>query len=523
MSSHTQRLIDALSVPSVYPHPVDRVDVIQTHISVVFLAGEFVYKIKKPLNMGFLDYTTLEKRRFFCRQEVDLNSRFSQGIYLDVVMIHQDSSGINLAGSGDVVEVAVLMKKIPEDKVLKNMLLKDLVEDHHMLELARQLKDFHDSATQSEHISLFGAPEVIHQNLSENFEQVQKYVGVSIQKDLLKEISSGSFEFLGKYLPDLRTRVKNGCIRDLHGDLHSEHIVFLEKVMLVDCIEFNDRFRFSDVVSDLAFLLMDIDYLGFPRLSARLHQYYNDSLTDEFISALYRFYKSYRAFVRGKVNSFSLNEAEMSMEQRQKAGISAQNYFKLSAHYLRNEQRPFLMVMCGLMGTGKSFLAEKITRRIDSLVIRSDVVRKQMLGLETSQRKYDDYGGGIYSPSITEDTYNRMFDMASEHLNQGTSVILDASFSSYHHRHAARQIASRTGSNFLLVRLTAPEQVIRERLEKRSLITNEPSDGRWELFHDQKKRFHEIGDSEQADLIVLDSSALHGEELGNLVRRAFLS
>ena len=521
MSSQIRFLIDALSDPSVYPQPVDKIHVIQTHISVIFIAGDFVYKIKKPLNLGFLDYTTLEKRRFFCQQEVTLNSRFSQGIYLGVVDICVQNSRINLAGQGDIIEVAVLMKKIPEDRVLKTLLLRDEIEDSHILDLARRLEHFHSNAPQGKHISLFGAPEVIHQNLTENFEQVRNYVGLCIEQDVLDGISSRSFEFLGKYLPDFRGRVEKGFIRDLHGDLHTEHIVFLEEVMLVDCIEFNDRFRYSDIVSDLAFLLMDLDYLGFPGLSDKLHLHYSRDCDQDFVAGLYGFYKSYRAFVRGKVNSFALGEAEIPEDMKTAAMKSSRDYFKLSAWYLNIRKNPLLIVMCGLMGAGKSFIAKKLAGRTGATLIRSDVARKQILGLQVSDRRQEDYDQGIYSPNVTQDTYSYMFEQASGILGQGASVIIDASFASRDYREMARKTADLNHARFALIYVTAPDNVIRDRLTLRELDPNEPSDGRWELFHEQKSHFQEIQPSESTDLNTYESSRHSETELGNLVRNIF--
>lgn len=523
VTDHVRFLIESLSEPSIYPGNVDRIEVIQTHISIVFIAGDYVYKIKKPLNLGFLDYTTLEKRRFFCQQEVTLNSRFSEGIYLDVVDIFSGECGVGFSGPGKVIEAAVLMKRIPEDRILKNLLIEQGLDDEQLTHLAQRLNAFHAQAPRSHHISQFGSPEVIHRNITENFEQARNFVGVTIEQKLLDKISSGSFEFLGKYLPNFRDRVKDGFIRDLHGDLHSEHIVFLDKVMLVDCIEFNDRFRYSDVISDIAFLLMDMDYLGFPVLSSKLNNIYAQQCEDDFLCGLYRFYKSYRAFVRGKVNCFALNEPEISPAARTLAKQSAEEYFKLSAWYLTNDPRPCLVVMCGLMGSGKSFTAQKLAERTGFQVLRSDVIRKQMLGMETSQHRFDDYAKGIYSEDVTNRTYYQMFDMASKYLKQGVSVILDASFIRFEHRNLAFETASESGSRFSLVQVCAPDEVIRQRLDERVRSSNDPSDGRWDLFQDQKTHFDEIKASELENFFSLDGSNHSESEIGRLVRRLLFS
>lgn len=519
VSDHVRLLIESLTNPSIYPGHVERVDVVQTHISVVFIAGDLVYKIKKPLNLGFLDYTTLEKRRFYCHQEVALNSRFSEGIYLDVVNIFSSASGIGFSGPGDIIETAVLMKRIPDDRILKNIIINRGLDDEQLTHLANRLNAFHASAPSSHRVSQYGSPEVIHRNLTENFEQTRSFAGITIDRKLLEEIAAGSFEFLGKYLPNLKDRVKKGFIRDVHGDLHSEHIVFLDRVMLVDCIEFNDRFRYSDVISDIAFLLMDMDYLGFPLLSTKLNNLYANQCEDDFVCGLYRFYKSYRAFVRGKVNSFALNESEISPAVRNTARQSARDYFRLSAFYLRNETRPCLVVVCGLMGSGKSYIAQKLSQRTGFKVIRSDVIRKQMLGIETSQHMFDDYAKGIYTEDVTSQTYRRMFELASEYLRQGESVVLDASFARFEHRLQANRMATESGARRWLIQTTAPDEEIRRRLDERIRYTDDPSDGRWELYQRQKLHFDEIKSSESENFFSCDSSDQLELELGRMVRR----
>jgi len=320
-----EALIRALSNPIVYPNQPQSVQVIQTHISVVFIAGKLVYKVKKPLNLGFLDFTTLEKRRHFCEQEVKLNSRFSEGIYLGVVSICQSGSGVNLSGDGEEIEVAVLMSLIPEDRIMTNMLKHDLITGEILDKIADKIAYFHSNAARGPGIASFGSIEVIYQNLRENFDQVIPFVGRTIDEDTYDQISQLSLDFVDLHKELFPDRMKGGFIRDCHGDLHVDHVVILDRIMLVDCIEFNDRFRYSDTVADLAFLLMDLDFQGYPAFAKYLAEKYAHTSGDAGLPNLVRFYQSYRAVIRGKVLGFELDESEISGAERDAAVTTARD------------------------------------------------------------------------------------------------------------------------------------------------------------------------------------------------------
>ncbi len=272
MSDALAELIRDMSDPAIYPERPESVEVVHTHISVVFLAGDLVYKIKKPLNFGFLDFTSHEKRKFFCNQEVLLNSRFSQGIYLGVVGIFRGRSGINLAGEGEEIESAVLMRRIPADCLLLEILRQDKAGPELIDRIADRIAYFHSQAVGGKDIDTFGSPQVVRHNLRENFEQTRPYVGRTIDQAIFDEILELSRQFLDEKHDLIQKRVAKGHIRDCHGDLHLDHVVVLDEVMLYDCIEFNDRFRYGDTASDLAFLLMDLDYRGYPAFSKQVRE-----------------------------------------------------------------------------------------------------------------------------------------------------------------------------------------------------------------------------------------------------------
>jgi uncharacterized protein len=518
MTGGLEKLITALSDPAVYPHGPDSVQVVHTHISVVFLAGELVYKVKKPLNLGFLDFTTLELRRRFCNQEVLLNSRFSEDIYLGVVSIYEGNSGINLAGQGREIEVAVLMRRIPEHEVMKAMLEKDLVTPSMLDRLARRIASFHAEASSGGAITHFGSPEVIFHNLKENFVQAESFVGRTISGETLDRITSLSLEFVSTNEPLIRKRMREGFIRDCHGDLHLDHVVITNGIVLVDCIEFNDRFRYGDTASDLAFLLMDLDFRGFPAYSDRISSAYAEHSGDRDAPVLLGFYKSYRAFIRGKVLGFELDEEEISSEEKASAKRTATHYFQLALACLAPPQKPVLIAFCGLMGTGKSYLAAKLSKRLGIEHLKSDVLRKEIRGVSPDKHLLDKYGEGFYTSKATDRVYEVLLGKARQALEERRSLILDASFMRYGYRSGARALAEESNARFRIIGCAAPAEVIKHRLDERHLRPGEPSDGRWEIFREQESRFEPIRAGERADYREWDSTSDPDAFLIDLVR-----
>ncbi len=518
MTARIDELIRALSDPTIYPHRPRSVQVVQTHISVIFIAGELVYKIKKPLDFGFLNFTTLEKRRYYCNQEVKLNSRFSENIYLKVLSITADEDGPNLDGRGEEIEVAVLMRRIPHERIMINMLEQDQVTPDILNRLADRIAYFHSQAHRGPQITSFGSTEVIYQNLKENFEQTTRYVGLTIDQGAHSEISALAYDFLSTHAHLFRQRMSGGFIRDCHGDLHLDHVVILNGIILYDCIEFNDRFRFGDTAADLGFLLMDLDYRGYPAYARQIAQRYAESSGDHQILKLLGFYKAYRAFVRGKVLGFALDEPEIAEPEKIVAVDEARNYYRLSLACLERPGPPILIVMSGLTGTGKSYLSERLGKRLGIEPLRSDVARKQIQGLSSLEHQLDNYGTGIYTPKSTELTYKALFERARRSLELGESVIIDASFMSFRRRMQAKELAAKERARFMIVECVAPERVIQTRLENRAKDRTEPSDGRWEIFLHQRTDFEPICDDERDYHRSWDSTGELNPFLTSLVR-----
>jgi len=328
-------IINDLQNPDSLPDKTGSVSVVQTHISIVFVADEFVYKVKKPVNFGFLDFSTLEKRKYYCHQEIKLNRRLSKGVYIDVLPITFDRDKYTMRGGGqEVMEYAVKMKRIPNEKLMKSRFERGKLTVDHLKEVAGVLARFHSNAHRSPEIDQFGSPENFRVNTDENFEQVEKYIGVSIKENEFKALKIWTDDFYRSNRELFFKRIGQGRVRDCHGDLHMEHICFTEPLSIIDCIEFNDRFRYSDTVADIAFLLMDLEYHGGDNFSKVLWDEYKELAEESNVDSLLTFYKVYRAFVRGKVNSFQVDDDNIGPEKKDEAVQTAKKYFQLAYSYI---------------------------------------------------------------------------------------------------------------------------------------------------------------------------------------------
>ena len=329
-------LLTDLLDPSSFPDSAQKVLVVQTHISVVFVAEAFVYKVKKPVNFGFLDFSTLEKRKYYCHQEVKLNRRLSKGLYVDVVPITFDGRRHHVGGgAGEIVEYAIKMRRIPEDRLMKSVYERGELHRGHLEGLSKVLSGFHATAERSEEIETYGRPEKARVNTDENFVQVEKYIGMTLSQEDFCALRNWTGDFYTSFPHLFHERIRKGRIRDCHGDLHMEHICLTEGFPIFDCIEFNDRFRYADTLSDIAFLLMDLDYHGGEHWSLILWDAYRRQAGEREEEPLLPFYKVYRAIVRGKVNSFQLDDPTIDPEGKKQAQTKAQRYFALARSYIR--------------------------------------------------------------------------------------------------------------------------------------------------------------------------------------------
>ena len=327
-------MVQALLEVKAYPDTPQGVEMVQTQMSFVFLADDYVYKVKKPVNLGFLDYTTLDKRHFYCQREVELNQRLCPEVYLGVVPITQDKGDILIEGQGKVIEYAVKMRRLPQEAMMDVLLTSNQVSPEMVISVAQKLAEFHQKAETSATISAFGNLDTITKNTEENFSQTEKYIGNTITRDRYQHIKNYTDSFIEGYIPLFNKRVADGRIKDCHGDLHAAHICFHNGIDIYDCIEFNDRFRYCDVASEVAFLAMDLDHYQRTELSRSFITAYISKSQDNELSQLLNFYKCYRAYVRGKVESFKLDDPHIPDEEKAVILAVAKRYFELAESYV---------------------------------------------------------------------------------------------------------------------------------------------------------------------------------------------
>jgi aminoglycoside phosphotransferase family enzyme len=332
--SELPALIKALLDPAAFPETTSRVELVQTQISYVFLADDYVYKIKKPVDMGFLDYSTLEKRLYYCRKEVELNRRLCPDAYLGVVPVTNDNGRYTIDSKGNVEEYAVKMRRLPQDAMMDSLLQKNKVTPQMVKDVAALVAAFHQKAATGEEINKLGGLDAVIQNTSENFAQTEKYFGIIMTPETYQRIKDYTEEFIKANTLLFRKRAAEGRIRDCHGDLHAAHICFYKGICIYDCIEFIDRLRYTDVAAEVAFLAMDLDHYRRVDLSKIFVDAYVKASGDKELLKLLNFYKCYRAYVRGKVNCFQYDDPQIPDKEKDKIIATAASYFRLAESYI---------------------------------------------------------------------------------------------------------------------------------------------------------------------------------------------
>jgi uncharacterized protein len=330
-----KQVIEALNKPEAYDEDPGYIKLVQTHISFVFLTKKYAYKVKKAVNLGFLDFTTLEKRRFFCERELELNRRLCGDMYLEVVPINK-SKTIKIKGKGEPVEYAVKMKRIAQDKILSSLLEKNQVNRELIDRIAKIIAEFHSKAETDTKISKYGSIAIMKTNWKENFDQTEEYIKKTLYSTDFEVIRKKINKYIARNTPLFEKRIAEGRVRDCHGDIHSGNIFVADRIYIFDAIEFNERFRYSDVAADVSFLAMDLDFRKQPDLSNLLEERYIEYSGDSELIELLTFYKCYRAYVRGKVTSFKLNDPNIKDEESAIAMKEAKAYFKLASDYAKN-------------------------------------------------------------------------------------------------------------------------------------------------------------------------------------------
>lgn len=486
-NSVLSNLLHFLEQPESYPHQVDEVQHIQTHISHVFIAGSFVYKLKKYVNFDFLDYSTLEKRRELCYQEVKLNRRLSDDIYLGVIGFAKKEEAYFFEeddlDSERIVEYAVKMNKLPDDYFLHRITENYKLTFEHLDRVADRLAGFYLDQDQPSDISEWGKIKTIKVNTDENFEQTEPFIGQTIDQNSFTAIRYFTNQYFQQNKQFFQERIDNGRIVDGHGDLKLEHIHITPKnVQIYDCIEFNERFRFGDVAADLAYLAMDLDFNHCRREEHYFVNQMSKMLDDKHLLQIIDFYKCYRAYVKGKIKSLQSSEEETAEDERENAERLAKQFFNLSLRYALLGSGPAVIVIMGRIGTGKSTLAKLLATRLNIEQYSSDEIRKSLAGLPLTERTASARRKSLYSGEMSEKTYNKLFEKALEPVSRGNAVIIDATFSNQKLRQTLIDKAHKEAASFLFVETQASDETIINRLQERAERTDVISDARPEDF-----------------------------------------
>jgi hypothetical protein len=450
----------------------------------VFVGDSTVYKVKKPVNFGFLDFTTLEKRHLFCREEVRLNVSLAREYYLGVSAIYSNGAAcsFNKETGARVVEYAVRMKRIPEERLLDKLISGGRLLHGEMEPVGMLLAKFHQDAPEYRS-RIYGGLGSVIATTEENHEEIRPFVGSALDQRLHDDLVAYSRGFIKQWKSLFEKRKKDGFIREGHGDLHARHVCLVSPPVIFDCIEFNKRFRISDVLEDIAFLLMDLEFRGRFDLSRALFRAYFSVQRYALVSQLLRFYKVYRAVVRGKIEGLT-SRSVLDEQARQGAIQRSREYFALADHYIRNEGSQFNpIVFMGVSGSGKSAIAAGLLP--EAVTLRSDVVRKEMLGLRQDGHVYVDYGAAIYAGDVTEKTYRILAERAVDQARAGRRVIVDATYLKETQRLSFFGACMASGLNPFFIHCFAEEPVLRKRVERRMSEGADVSNGHVAILEEQ--------------------------------------
>ncbi|MGA8005174.1 MAG: AAA family ATPase [Burkholderiales bacterium] len=498
-------MIEELRDPARYPHPVQRVELIETHISWVFLAGDYAYKVKKPVDLGFLDFRSLEARRFYCEEELRLNRRTAPQIYLELVPISGSEADPQLGGKGRAIEYAVKMRRFAQEALLSRMAQDGTLAPAHIDALARGIAAFHSRVARADAARPFGSAAEVLAPALQNFDQIEALIGADADVPELGRLRGWTLQEHARLRATFEARKAGGFIRECHGDLHLGNIALIEgEPTPFDGIEFNEALRWIDVMNEVAFLVMDLFDRRLPRFAWRVLNGYLEATGDYAGLSILRFYLVYRALVRAKVAYIRDHQSGLDAQAHKRAEREYLEYLRLAQTLTAWPPRA-LIVMHGVAGSGKTTVAQELLEACGAVRLRSDVERKRTQGLEAQARSASTLGGGIYSPDLTAQTYARLSVLSRMVLEAGYSVIVDATFLARAQRSAFADLAREAGVPFAIALCEASEGVLRERVAIRQRVAKDASEADLGVLAHQLETREPLTAAERADCVRFDA------------------
>lgn len=510
-------LIKGLLEAKAYPHETGLIQLMETHISWVFLTGQFVYKVKKPVDFGFLDFSTLDKRKFYCQEELRLNQRLAKSWYLDIVPITGTNQQPRIDGDGIVIDYAVKMKQFPNLETLKEVADKGQLNAGDIDQIAQIIADFHACIDKAAPFSDYGNSQDIKHWFDENFHHIRPLLDDKQALSQLESIATWGNKEWQKQSPLMQQRKQEGYIRECHGDLHLGNMTITEgRVLIFDCIEFNPSLRWIDVISEAAFLMMDLTHLGNDGFAYRFLNHYLQHTGDYKGLALLRYYLVYRAFVRAKV-------ALLRKAQHPSAEIVLQicaeyaAYANLAERFAKTNP-PILMITHGYSGSGKSFYASQLAEHIGAIQIRSDIERKRLFGYQAQAKTYSHVESGVYTLDANRRTYQHLAELAKAVIDAGFSVIVDAAFLKLEQRKIFCKLADECQVKFIILSFQSSEETLSNRIKQRQ---NDPSEATIAVLYNQQQSAVPLSSEEASQTVIINTE--HNGVLESILGRVGIS
>lgn len=515
----TTPLIRSLLDTGVWDHETYDLSLVETHISWVILTGPYAYKIKKPVNLGFLDFSTLEKRRFYCHEELRLNRRLAPRLYVDVIAITGEAMRPAINGSGPVLDYAVKMVQFPQEAQLDRLLARGALSARHIDELAQRVATFHGNIAIAAPEGPYGEPEQIQQLVLANFDRVLSELRNQDALNRLRALRQWTQQEYQRCRNSLAVRKQRGFVRECHGDMHLRNIALLDdELVIFDGIEFSDSLRWIDVISEVAFLVMDLDDRKQPQLARRFLNAYLEHTGDYAGIRVARYYLVYRAMVRAMVDAIRARQPGMNETEKRRVLEEYGSYVSLAERYT-HIPHPALIITCGLSGSGKTTVAQTLLEHYPAIRVRSDVERKRLHGFTAAKRTGSEVDRGLYAPEATSRTYERLAELAGVIVKAGYSVIVDAAFLRREQRTMFHAVAQELRVPFLILDCQAPLETLRGRIRSREREARDPSEATLVVLERQLATQELLTESEKPYVLSIDTTeAPKGARIADTLR-----